>query len=375
MGGHLRQSRCRGTKLIAAKDSALQHHRNDPIQRTPRPLPLFLDMVRRIGSNDPDLSRRALEGLRVYAAAERIARDERPTLAARGRVRLVDGGGSGAPVVMVPSLINPSQVLDLAPGNSLCDWLAQSGFHPLLIDWGDPGQAFARASISDHIVDHLLPLIDGVGEPVHLVGYCLGGTMALAASRHVALRSLTLLATPWHFDRYDVSARAAAADVWRSHRTTVAEMGCMPVELLQTLFWAIDEHRAVAKYAALSGRSANDPHVRAFAVLEDWSNSGAPLTEQAAIDLFETLIIGNQSGTGVWQVADGPVGMSPAGRTPALHFTATGDRIAPNQSAPDGITTHQCPSGHVGMVVGGRAQSGLWQPLSDWLRANDPILS
>jgi hypothetical protein len=25
------------------------------------------------------------------------------------------------------------------------------------------------------------------------------------------------------------------------------------------------------------------------------------------------------------------------------------------------------PAGHVGMVVGGRAQASLWQPLVDWL--------
>jgi len=28
---------------------------------------------------------------------------------------------------------------------------------------------------------------------------------------------------------------------------------------------------------------------------------------------------------------------------------------------------HDAPSGHIGMVVGPRAEAGLWQPLADWL--------
>ena len=64
-----------------------------------------------------------------------------PVVAAAGRAGLRDYGGSGPPVVFVPSLINPPHVLDLAEANSLLRWLAAQGVRPLLVDWGTPAPA------------------------------------------------------------------------------------------------------------------------------------------------------------------------------------------------------------------------------------------
>src|SRR5688500_19027914 len=80
----------------------------------PRPLPLFLELVRLRAEDDPELARAALDGLAIYASAKRSEpRAPRPVAAQIGGAALRDHGGSGAPVVLVPSLINPPTILDL----------------------------------------------------------------------------------------------------------------------------------------------------------------------------------------------------------------------------------------------------------------------
>ncbi|MEQ1509168.1 MAG: alpha/beta fold hydrolase [Sphingopyxis sp.] len=344
------------------------------IRPTPRPFPLFLDLVRQTAEKDPQLARRALSGVRIYGDAVRLSRPMRTTVARLGRVSLLDGGGtSGPPVVLVPSLINPSSVLDLAPGNSLTEHLSESGFRPFLLDWGCPTPADRHEGIADHVTDYLVPLVAQLStqfnEPVHLVGYCLGGTMALAAAAQGRARALTLLATPWHFDRYGEDARIAMRDHWARHRSAVDAMGMMPIEVLQSLFWALAPERTVSKYAALADAAPDDAQAMAFATLEDWANSGAPITASAARELFDDLIGTNASGTGNWQV--GGQAITPKSLSiPCMHFTAHEDRIAPAATAPDGIARTPCPSGHVGMVVGRGARAGCWEPLTRWLHKN-----
>jgi polyhydroxyalkanoate synthase subunit PhaC len=329
-------------------------------------LPLFLDMLASVARTDPELARRALAGLKIYGDAPRVIMPPRQALASAGRARLLDGGGAGPAVVLVPSLINPAAVLDLDAERSLLGHLARNGYRSLLVDWGAPDQGEAGRSIADHVTDLLLPLIATVGEPVHLIGYCLGGTMAVAAAMHCEPRSLTLLAAPWHFSRYPEQARSQLGDLWQTHRSTVDRMGLAPIELLQTAFWGLDPDRTIGKFAALAGRAADDPVAIGFAALEDWANDGAPLTAMAAHDLFDAFVRDDTTGRGRWRV--GGVDVDPRQlKCPALNLVAHDDRIAPAATAVDSIRTVACPSGHVGMIVGRQSERGCRFFLLDWL--------
>src|SRR5689334_18858795 len=89
-------------------ESAVQH------ERAPRPLPLFLEMVRRLGETNPETARKALKGLSVYGQAKRRATHRhRPIAAQHKGVCLREVRGSGPPAILVPSLINPPHILDL----------------------------------------------------------------------------------------------------------------------------------------------------------------------------------------------------------------------------------------------------------------------
>ena len=101
----------------------------------------------------------------------------------------------------MPSLINPPRILDLDEQASLAGAIARMGRRALLLDWGKAEER-ARAVVAGHIEQLLLPLLRSIGEPAALVGYCLGGTMAIAAAELVPVERVATLAAPWNFARY-----------------------------------------------------------------------------------------------------------------------------------------------------------------------------
>ncbi len=296
-----------------------------------------------------------------------------PVLARAGEATLVDhGSGTGLPLVIVPSLINPPTVLDLSPETSLLAALARAGFRPMLVNWGAPEPLGLAALVETR----LLPLMRAVATPsapVALAGYCLGGTLAVAAAARAGglVRRLALLATPWHFSGYGDARREALAGWWHHAETLARPLGGVPMDLLQPAFWRLDEAGLVAKYRRLA--TAEPSAVEAFAQLEDWSNTGPPLAMPAAIELLGALYGENQSGSGRWLVEGEPVD---AGRLamPVLDVVARADRIVPEASAltSDGPGHRlDVASGHVGMIVGRHAPERLWAPLGAWLATAD----
>ena len=156
-----------------------------------------------------ELSGRAgafLHGIAAYRGHPyRRRENDAPVLWQKGTTRLLDYGGAGAPVLVVPSLINRYHVLDLLPERSFLRYLAGRGLRPLLVDWDEPGPAEAGFTLTDYIAGRLDAAIDAAsqaaGSPLAVVGYCMGGLLALALAlrRTADTGALALLATPWDF--------------------------------------------------------------------------------------------------------------------------------------------------------------------------------
>lgn len=288
-----------------------------------------------------------------------------PAIAHSQGATLRDYGGRGAPILFVPSLINPPTVLDLH-GNSMLRWFAAQQFHISLLDWGTDVPPRREWDIGAHIENILLPLIAALPRPPMLVGYCLGGTMAIAAAAHAKLAAVATIAAPWRFDAYAAPDRAMLTSLWRAAEPAATALGVLPMEILQTAFWSIDPDRTVAKYERLATLDPVGAEARAFVALEDWANDGPPLATAAARELFEGLIGANRSGAGDWRV--GRKSIDPATLAcPLLTIASTVDRIVPHATAVPGGERIDLDLGHVGMIVGSRARAALWEPLARWL--------
>src|SRR5687767_1240034 len=123
----MNRSRDRHGNLLPDPD-ALQHKRALQHEHAPRPLPLFLELVRMMAERDSELARDALDGLKAYERAQRpTPAAPRSEMARVGPVRLRDHGGSGPAAILVPSLINPPHILDLDAEVSFAAAIAEMG--------------------------------------------------------------------------------------------------------------------------------------------------------------------------------------------------------------------------------------------------------
>jgi polyhydroxyalkanoate synthase len=336
-------------------------------QQAPRPLPLFLELLRSETAASPDRRAAALAGLRAYQSADRgTARSVPHAIAQAGRASLRDYGGGGRPVVFVPSLINPPFILNLSEENSLTRFVANHGFRPLLVDWGDPEPGDRDQDVTAHVEQLLLPLLDALDEPPVLIGYCLGGTMALAAACARPAAGLCLIAAPWKFSGFGTMLGEIEA-MWEQAEPTCNALGLVPMEVLQAGFWMLDPARTVAKFERFARLAPDSKAAREFVTLEDWANAGSPLTYAAGRQMFDDFFVADLPGTGRWQVG-GAIADPRRLACPATQFVSAIDRIVPAATAAPLGRRKPIDAGHVGMVIGSQARKRLWNPMLQWLR-------
>ncbi len=271
----------------------------------------------------------------------------------------------------MPSLINPPNVLDLTERRSLLRFLLREGHDAYLLDWGTPSAGDKSADLADHIEQLLLPLVEQLGRPPLLVGYCLGGTLAIGgAARLAALgrpaAGVASIATPWDFSRYDEEFRSSIATVWNQSKAGNEALGLVPMEVFQTGFWSLDPERTIAKYANFGEIEKDTPAYHGFIALEDWANDGAPLTLGVGRDLAERCYASNMTGSGTWSI-HGTLANPATLDCPTLAIASTSDRIVPAATTPPADERIDLALGHVGMMIGSRAEQALWRGLSDWL--------
>jgi polyhydroxyalkanoate synthase len=322
------------------------------------------------------------DGITAYQNAPRPAeRHEAGELVwTGGSSRLFDYGGGGVPALFVPSLINRAQILDLADDCSLMLWARAHGIRPLLLDWGAPGPDEAAFDVTDYVCRRLdgafVAALERAGGPLGLVGYCLGGNLALALAqrRQRDIFGLALLATPWDFHaEHESQGRMILASA-PALEAVLNAFGSLPVDLLQALFAALDPNLVERKFRRFAAMAPDSDEAKRFIQLEDWLNDGVPLVAGVAREVLFGWYGDNTPGRGEWRVGGEPV-RSDALAKPVLLAIPETDRIVPAASAralvrclPDASVITP-PSGHIGMMVGGQCEAGLWRPLVEWLRA------
>ena len=290
-----------------------------------------------------------------------------------GGSRLLDYGGEGPTVLFVPSLVNRSYVLDLAPSHSLLRFLAENGVHPLLLDWGWPGEVERGFTLTDYIAGRLERALISVGQRVILAGYCMGGLLTVAAAerRPELVRALALLATPWDFHAADQARAIALAKLLPSLDPLLRSAGALPIDALQTLFVLLDPFGVADKYRAFARLRQDSERARLFVALEDWLNDGIPLAAPVARECISGWYGGNTPARLKWRVAGLPVNPG-ALALPTFVAVPGNDRIVPPESARPlaaviaGARLHEPSAGHVGMVAGRTAERALWRPLLEW---------
>jgi poly(3-hydroxyalkanoate) synthetase len=305
-----------------------------------------------------------------------------PTLWREGGSRLLDyapaATADAIPVLFVPSLVNRAYVLDLAPAHSMLRWLAEQGVRPLLLDWGWPGAVERGFTLTDYVAGRLERALTAArriaGAPTVLAGYCMGGTLAVAAAvrRPDLVRALALLAAPWDFHADGPERAKQAASALALLEPALGFNATLPIDLIQAMFALLDPEGVADKYRAFARLPPDSDRARLFVALEDWLNDGVPLAAPVARECLTGWYGANTPAAGQWRIAGLPV--DPAALAmPAFVAVPGRDRIVPPTSArplatliPDAVL-HEPMAGHIGMAAGSTAERALWQPLREWI--------
>jgi len=340
--------------------------------------------------------RRLLDGLHAYRHHSYRRRvSAAPAVWQAGASRLLDyaprgsgadaSGASGAtstgapqPVLVVPSLINRAYILDLNEQTSLLRWLAKQGFRPFLLDWGRPGAEERGFALGDYVAGRLERALDHVladsGRRPHLIGYCMGGllALALAARRGADLSAMALLATPWDFHADQAAHARLIGDNLAMLESLLALKGELPVDVIQALFASLDPLQVVRKFIAFSSLDPEAPAARQFVAVEDWLNDGVPLAGPVARECLGDWYGRNATARGEWLIDGRPV-LPERISLACLCILPGQDRIVPPGSAAalgerlPAATVCRPAVGHIGMVVSAVAERRVWRPLADWL--------
>lgn len=308
---------------------------------------------------------------------------EPPVLWQDGTTRLLDyradrGTRGGAAVLVIPSLVNRAHILDLSAERSLLRALAATGARPLLVDWGAPGDLERGFSLTDYIAGRLEQALDvalaEVDGPMVLLGYCMGGLLAvaLAARRRRDLAGLVCLATPWDFHAERPFQAKLLGAALTMLEPLLRNLGDLPVDAIQALFAGVDPLQVIRKFAGFAGLDPDSPRAQQFVAVEDWLNDGVPLAAPVARECLAGWYGLNTPAAGEWRVA-GEVVQPATLDLPSLVIIPDQDRIVPPASAEALARTLpraealRPAAGHIGMIVGGGAVDRLYRPLAAWL--------
>lgn len=303
----------------------------------------------------------------------------------RGATRVTDYGGSGVPLLVIPSMINRAFIMDLTLRSSRMRWLAANGFRPFLFDWGEPGPREAHFSIGTYLERRLRPALHAVrracgGGPVNLAGYCMGGpiALALAALEPERVGRVVALGTPWDFTHFPEHAK------FRDNRkaleaalmTMAALFGTIPPQVVQSFFAMRDLEAGARKFRRFGEGDPMDAAARRFVAIEDWLNDGIGLPLPVTLECFTEWLVDNALLHGTWNIG-GRMLDAGAIRAPVMVVAGTRDSVVPPASAlplagaAGAARLLEPAAGHLGIVLGEAADRDVWTPVRDFLREGD----
>jgi polyhydroxyalkanoate synthase len=283
------------------------------------------------------------------------------------------------PVLLVPSLINRWYVLDLGPGRSLIEWLVAQGHDVFCIDWGTPGaedRYLTWDDIAGRYVGRAVRIASRYGRSgqAHVLGYCLGGTLAVSyvAAFPEYVASLLALAAPIDFEQAGIMAqwtRTPTFDV----ASLLEAFGNVPWPLMQASFNMLRPTLRMAKTVALLDRAWDDEFLEGFLATEHWGHDNVSFPGACYARYIEELYRGNKLIRGGFTVAGRPAELSSI-KCPTLALAFADDNIVPLASAAplvDRIASKDKQlvvqsGGHVGAVVSRKAADRLWPVMSEF---------
>jgi polyhydroxyalkanoate synthase len=346
-----------------------------------------LDDVVSAGANAWDLY--LGEGVARMHPTDKAIVDEGPQRTVYRYLRRGWAPEHGSPVLLVPPLAAPAWCFDLRQGCSLAEHLLARGYPTYVVDYG--AISFSdRALGIEHWVDDVIPnaieavVRDSGRDDIQLVGWCLGGIMALlaAAARELPVRSLGLIASPFDFEKVRMMApiRALASLTGGALGTTLYRMlGGAPAPLVSLGFRATALDRYVTKPIVLAQHMHDRDWIAHSQAVDEYMASMLAYPGRTFGQLYHQFFRVNEIAGGKVTLAEQEIDLANV-HVPVLAVGGRGDVLAPVDAvrhvrsllpnSPD-VRIETAPGGHLGVLTGRSAVRSTWIFLDEFLADYD----
>jgi polyhydroxyalkanoate synthase len=294
------------------------------------------------------------------------------------------------PVLLIPPLAAPPICFDLRRGCSMAEHLLGLGHPTSMVDYGSI--AFSDRDLGlEHWVQDVLPTaIERVsehagGRPVQVVGWCLGGIMALlalAARPDLPVNSIAMVASPFDFAQLRMFAPLrGAANLTNGLLGTAVyrALGGAPAPIVKRAF----QLSTIDKYLTRPVVMMNNLHDRDFLAqveaVDHFIDNMHAYPGRTMGQLYHRFFRVNELADGRLLLGDHDIDLADV-RVPVLAVAGQTDTLAPRAAvhhvgslltgAPE-VRLETGPGGHLGVLTGRAAARTTWRWIDEFFEHNE----
>ncbi len=251
------------------------------------------------------------------------------------------------PILICPPWINKYYILDLNPEKSMVRWLVEQGHSVFVISWVNPDEKHSDKEFVDYIAEGLFEaaahtLDETQAEDLHLVGYCVGGSMVATALAYLAqntehplsdrISSCTFFTS--QFDFTDAGELQIFVDDEQIKLIeSYMDKGVLGAEKMQASFNMLRSADLIWSFVVSNYMLGKDPFP--FDLLY-WNSDSTRMPAKCHKYYLETFYRDDKLARGELQLGDAMLDLAKV-TIPTYHLTAKEDHIAPAASVYRGV--------------------------------------
>jgi polyhydroxyalkanoate synthase len=301
------------------------------------------------------------------------------------------------PLVVVPPLGVTTETFDLMPQRSLVRYFVAAGFKVYLVDWGKPQKEHAHLGLVDYTHDMLDTAIRKIRrhagtQELSMLGWCLGGLMCLlyqGQKLDKKIRNIVTVASPIDMESGkgvigQVAGVAQALDgpaqlvsTYTSLRLNTRDPArlSLPDWATTIVFKLTDPVGSVTTYWDLITRLWDREFVESHSTTSDYLNNmlrypGGIMKDMAAAGV----VTDNKLAKGKVPVGERVARLDRI-QSSLLAFAGESDALVPPEVAQGSVEVvatkdaefRVAPGGHMGVIIGSKAQNAVWRESVEWL--------
>lgn len=302
------------------------------------------------------------------------------------RYHPVNGTSNGDPILFVPPLASQAVCFDLRRGCSLAEHFLNEGRPTYLVDYGEIALSDKELGI-EHFVSEVVPNAvrkiseENGGKPVHLVGWCLGGLIALlttAAYSELPIKSVVMVASPFDFSKNPMMAPIRSAYKFTGGKVIgglLKALGGVPAAIVGPAFKATSLTTYLKKPLTLWKHRDDRDFLAQIEAVDGLMNSMLAYPGRATLQVYQRLVQKNELVSGKIQGPNKLVDLADV-RVPVINIAGKSDVLVPVAvahavegllpNAPEVIVA-TAPGGHLGVLTGRSAPNTTWVMIDDFL--------